>query len=67
MKDVKIISAAVAMLKVIEAYGVKQIYGYPGGSINSTLHALDEEKIILNTFKFVTNKLVLLQPPLMLN
>lgn len=44
MKDVKIISAAVAMLKVIEAYGVKQIYGYPGGSINSTLHALDEEK-----------------------
>lgn len=44
MKDVKTISAAVAMLKVIEAYGVKQIYGYPGGSINSTLHALDEEK-----------------------
>ncbi|WP_429971698.1 pyruvate oxidase [Fructilactobacillus sp. Tb1] len=48
MKDVKKIPAAVAMLKVIEAYGVKDIYGYPGGSINSTLHALDVEKNNIN-------------------
>ncbi|POG97720.1 pyruvate oxidase [Fructilactobacillus lindneri] len=48
MKDVNKVPAAVAMLKVIEAYGVKDIYGYPGGSINSTLKALDIEKEKIN-------------------
>ncbi|USS84657.1 pyruvate oxidase [Fructilactobacillus myrtifloralis] len=48
MKDVNKVPAAVAMLKVLEAYGVKDVYGYPGGSINSTLHALDVEKENIN-------------------
>ncbi len=48
MTDVKKIPAAVAMVKVLEAYGVKDVYGYPGGSINSTLHALDAEKDNIN-------------------
>ncbi|USS90417.1 pyruvate oxidase [Fructilactobacillus carniphilus] len=48
MKDVNKIPAAVAMVKVLEAYGVKDVYGYPGGSINSTLHALDVEKDNIN-------------------
>lgn len=48
MKNEKLIPAAVAMLKVLEAYGVKNVYGYPGGSINSTLHALDVEKEKIN-------------------
>ncbi|KID42406.1 thiamine pyrophosphate-binding protein [Fructilactobacillus fructivorans] len=48
MTDVKKIPAAVAMLKVIESYGVKDVFGYPGGSINSTLAALDQEKDNIN-------------------
>ncbi|USS93317.1 pyruvate oxidase [Fructilactobacillus ixorae] len=48
MKAVNKVPAAVAMLKVLEAYGVKDVYGYPGGSINSTLHALDVEKENIN-------------------
>ncbi len=36
--------ASVAMLKVIEAWGVKHIFGYPGGSFNSTMSALEQEK-----------------------
>lgn len=40
----KMIEASVAMLKVIEAWDVKQIYGYAGGSFNSTMHALDVEQ-----------------------
>ncbi|AEV95025.1 pyruvate oxidase [Pediococcus claussenii] len=38
------IEASVAMLKVIESWGVNHIYGYPGGSINSTMKALEEEQ-----------------------
>ncbi|MDR3240812.1 MAG: pyruvate oxidase [Lactobacillaceae bacterium] len=38
------INAGVAMVKVLEAWGVKHIYGIPGGSINSTMNALAEEK-----------------------
>ncbi|WP_047999812.1 pyruvate oxidase [Lactiplantibacillus herbarum] len=38
------IEAAVAMLRVIESWGVDHIYGYAGGSINSTMHALDTEQ-----------------------
>ncbi|MDR3240810.1 MAG: pyruvate oxidase [Lactobacillaceae bacterium] len=42
------IPAAVAMMKVIEAWGVNNIYGYPGGSFSSTMHALDVEKDNIN-------------------
>ncbi|MFC4760540.1 pyruvate oxidase [Fructobacillus durionis] len=38
------VAASVAMLKVIEGWGVDHVYGYPGGSFNSTLSALTEEK-----------------------
>lgn len=40
----KTVPASVAMLRVIESWGVNHIYGYPGGSFNSTMHALDLEK-----------------------
>jgi len=40
----KTVPASVAMLKVIEAWGVDHVYGYPGGSFNSTMNALDIEK-----------------------
>ncbi|KRM72170.1 pyruvate oxidase [Lacticaseibacillus brantae] len=40
----KTVPASVAMLKVIEAWGVDHVYGYPGGSFNSTMNALDLEK-----------------------
>lgn len=32
------------MLRVLESWGVKQIYGYPGGSFSSTMSALEQEK-----------------------
>ncbi|MFD1440320.1 pyruvate oxidase [Lacticaseibacillus hegangensis] len=38
------VPASVAMLKVLEAWGVKHVYGYPGGSFNSTMSALEQEK-----------------------
>ncbi|OTA25411.1 pyruvate oxidase [Alloscardovia macacae] len=38
------VPASVAMLRVLESWGVKHIYGYPGGSFNSTMAALDAEK-----------------------
>ena len=44
----KKIAASVAMLKVLEAWGVKDVYGYPGGSFNSTMKALDIEKENIN-------------------
>ncbi|KRM13027.1 pyruvate oxidase [Paucilactobacillus suebicus DSM 5007 = KCTC 3549] len=44
MSDKKTVRASVAMLKVLEAWGVKQVYGYPGGSFNSTMSALEDEK-----------------------
>ncbi|SUN79560.1 pyruvate oxidase [Streptococcus milleri] len=44
MSDVKTVPAAVAMLRVLEAWGVENVYGYPGGSVNSTMNALDLEK-----------------------
>lgn len=40
----KTVPASVAMLKVLEAWGVKHVYGYPGGSFNSTMSALEQEK-----------------------
>ncbi|WP_420542923.1 pyruvate oxidase [Schleiferilactobacillus perolens] len=41
---VKTVPASVAMLKVLEAWGIQHMYGYPGGSFNSTMNALDIEK-----------------------
>lgn len=38
------VPASVAMLRVLESWGVEHIYGYPGGSFNSTMAALDAEK-----------------------
>lgn len=40
----KTIPASVAMLRVIESWGVDHIFGYPGGSFNSTMNALNIEK-----------------------
>lgn len=40
----KTVPASVAMLKVLEAWGVDHVYGYPGGSFNSTMAALDSQK-----------------------
>jgi pyruvate oxidase len=40
----KTIKSGTAMLKVLESWGVKHIYGLPGGSINSTMHALYDEQ-----------------------
>lgn len=36
------------MLKVIEDWGVKNIYGLPGGSIDSTMNALYNRRDTLN-------------------
>lgn len=38
------INAAIAMVKVLEAWGVDHIYGIPGGSFNSTMDALYKER-----------------------
>ncbi len=40
----KSIQAAVAMLDVIESWGVDHIYGIPGGSINSTMDGLYQKR-----------------------
>lgn len=47
-EEKKTVPASVAMLKVLEAWGVKNVYGYPGGSFNSTMNALDLEKDNIN-------------------
>lgn len=39
---VETIKAGVAAVKVLENWGVKDIYGLPGGSINSLMDALLE-------------------------
>lgn len=43
-KEMNTINAGVAMIKVLESWGVDHLYGIPGGSINSTMDALLEEK-----------------------
>ena len=40
----KQIQASVAMLRVLEAWHVKNVYGYPAGSVNSIMNALDHER-----------------------
>jgi pyruvate oxidase len=42
------INAGVAAVKVLEEWGVKHIYGIPGGSINSLMDALLHEKEQIN-------------------
>lgn len=42
------INAADAMLKVIESWGVKNIYGLPGGSFDSTMNAIHNRQDTLN-------------------
>src|SRR5699024_2661384 len=44
------ISGSDAVLKVIEDWGVDRIYGYPGGSFDSTMNALYNQS---NKIKFV--------------
>ncbi len=38
------INASVAMIKVLESWGIDHIYGIPGGSFNSTMDALYKER-----------------------
>ncbi|CAJ1230140.1 pyruvate oxidase [Levilactobacillus zymae] len=44
------ISGSDAVLKVIQDWGVNHIYGYPGGSFDSTMNALHNQK---DTLKFI--------------
>ena len=41
---VRMINGSDAMLHVIEQWGVKRIYGYPGGSFDSTMNAIYNER-----------------------
>lgn len=52
------INAGVAMVKVLESWGVDHIYGIPGGSFNSIMDALYHEKEKSNISKFVMKKSV---------
>lgn len=47
MANAKTIRASVAMLQVLESWGVDHVYGYPGGSFNSTMSAFDDEKDLI--------------------
>ncbi|MCD8079587.1 MAG: pyruvate oxidase [Bacteroides sp.] len=40
----KTIKSGIAMLRVLESWGIDHIYGTPGGSFNSTMDALYEER-----------------------
>lgn len=40
----KMINASIAMVKVLESWGIDHLYGIPGGSINSTMDALYKEQ-----------------------
>ncbi|MCH4056358.1 MAG: pyruvate oxidase [Lactobacillaceae bacterium] len=44
MSNQATVPASVAMLRVIESWGVDHVFGYPGGSFNSTMSALELEK-----------------------
>lgn len=41
------INAGMAMLDVLESWGVKHVYGIPGGSINSLMEALYQKKDVI--------------------
>ncbi|QTG75274.1 hypothetical protein [Trueperella pecoris] len=38
------INAGDAMMKVLEGWGVKRIYGLPGGSLDSTMNSIHRFK-----------------------
>ena len=59
------INAGIAMVKVLESWGIDHIYGIPGGSFNSIMDALYQEKT--TTFKFVMKKSAHSQPLQMQN
>lgn len=42
------IEAGVAAVKVLESWGVKQVYGLPAGSLNSWMDALKKEEDTIN-------------------
>jgi pyruvate oxidase len=42
------INAGIAMVKVLESWGVDHLYGIPGGSFNSTMDALYQERETIN-------------------
>lgn len=44
------IKSGLAMIKVLESWGVEHVYGIPGGSINSTMDALYEKR---NKVKYI--------------
>ncbi|MTD38069.1 pyruvate oxidase [Erwinia sp. CPCC 100877] len=44
------INAGIAMVKVLESWGVDHLYGIPGGSFNSTMDALYQER---DTIKYI--------------
>ncbi len=46
----KTINSGIAMLKVLESWGVNHIYGIPGGSFNSIMDALADER---NNIRFI--------------
>lgn len=48
MSEINTIKAGTALVKVLESWGVKNIYGIPGGSINSLMDALYAEKDRIN-------------------
>ena len=45
---VETISGSDAVLKVLEQWGVKNIYGLPGGSFDSTMNAIHNQKKQIN-------------------
>ena len=44
VKNMSKITAGVAMLRVMKAWGIDRVYGIPGGSFNSTMEALYKEQ-----------------------
>lgn len=44
------INASIAMVRVLESWGIDHIYGIPGGSFNSTMDALYKER---NSVKYI--------------
>lgn len=46
----KTIKSGVAMLNVLESWGIDHLYGIPGGSFNSVMRALHDKQ---ETFKFI--------------
>ncbi|WP_313466801.1 pyruvate oxidase, partial [Carnobacterium sp.] len=47
-KEIGKIEAGVAAVKVLESWGVKQVYGVPAGSLNSWMDALKKEEDAIN-------------------